>query len=214
LQSIVYRSNVLYELHMVLLYREHYTSRYDSIAKLIPPEASVLDVCCGPAVLYSRHLKGKCASYTGFEINDYFLAKARAKGIPMIRGDLTSISELPRADVVVMQASLYQFLPDKVSSVVQKLLRAANRKVIVAEPVRNVSSSRIGWLARFAQHQTDAGSGPCTRRFDEASLAALMSRWASIIERSFPIPGGREVAYLLRPEKQHSAAISTQSALF
>jgi SAM-dependent methyltransferase len=197
--SFVYRNQATYELLMLLLYRAHYACRYHSVAELIPAGASVLDVCCGPAVLYDRHLKKKYVSYTGLDVNDKFIAKARTKGIAMIHGDVTAMSELPRADIVVMQASLYHFLPNKVSSVVEKMLKAAKSKLIIAEPVRNLSSSTLGCLARLAQRHTDAGSGPCTRRFDEFLLASSMAQFASIIEGSFPIPGGRELVYVLRP---------------
>ena len=199
MQSLIYRSGVLYKLLMVLLYREHYASRYRSIEKLIPRGASVLDVCCGPAVLYDRYLKPKGVRYTGLDINDDFVAEARGKGITMVRADVNAISELPRADVVVMQASLYQFLPDRVPSTVAKMLKAAKKKLIVAEPVRNLSTSRIGCLARLAQQQTDAGFGACISRFDVSSLAEAMSPFSSRIEKSFLIPGGREAVYVLRP---------------
>jgi SAM-dependent methyltransferase len=199
--SLVYRNQTLYELLMLLLYRQHYASRYRVIAQLIPAGATVLDVCCGPAVLYTRYLKDKRVSYTGFDINDKFVAAGRAKGIAMIHGDVAAVSEFPKADLVVMQAGLYHFLPDRVSSVVGKMLKAAKQTVIVAEPVRNLSSSQLGWLARLAQRETDAGSGPSTRRFDAASLATALARFAPIVERSFPIAGGREILYIFRPGK-------------
>lgn len=183
---------------MVSLYHRHYGARYESVAELIPIGASVLDVCCGPAVLYDRYLKKKYVGYTGLDISNQFVASARAKGIDIIGGDLNAISELPRADVVVMQASLYQFLPDRVSSVVKKMLKAAREKLIIAEPILNLSASRLSGLARLAQRMTDAGSGPCTKRFNAASLAASMRQFAFNIEGSFAIPGGREMVYVLR----------------
>jgi SAM-dependent methyltransferase len=199
--GIMYHNQTLYELHMLLLYREHYASRYRAIAQLIPAGATILDLCCGPAVLYTRYLRHKGVGYTGFDINDGFVARGRAKGIAMIRGDVAAVSKFPSADFVVMQASLYHFLPDGVLSVIEKMLEAAKQKVIIAEPVRNVSSSHFGWLARLGHVMTDAGSGPSTRRFNMASLATAMVPFAPIEERSFPIAGGREMVYVLRPAK-------------
>src|SRR6476646_8737454 len=98
--NFLYRNQMLYELLMLLLYRRHYPSRFRSIAQLIPAGSSVLDVCCGPAVLYHRYLKKKCVRYTGFDVNENFVMRARAKGIPMIWGDLAVVSELPHADFV------------------------------------------------------------------------------------------------------------------
>jgi SAM-dependent methyltransferase len=199
--SIAYRNQLLYELLMSLLYRQHYASRYRAIAQLIPEGASVLDVCCGPAVLYTRYLKNKRVNYTGLDINHGFVAAGRAKGIAMIRGDVAAVSELPIAEFVVMQASLYHFLPDEASSVIGKMLKAANQKVIIAEPVRNLSSSHLSWLARLAQQQSDAGDGPSIGRFNAVSLAAAMTPFASRVERSFPIAGGREIVCVIRAGK-------------
>jgi len=166
---------------------------------MIPAGASVLDVCCGPAVLYTRYLKNKGVSYTGFDINEKFITLGRAKGLAMIQGDVAAVAEFPKSDFVVMQGSLYHFLPDDVPSVLEKMLRASKQKLIIAEPVRNVSVSKLRWLARLAQRLTDAGSGPTTRRFDEASLPVAFSPFAANIERTFPIAGGREIVFVLRP---------------
>ncbi len=40
-----------------------------------------------------------------------------------------------------MQASLYHFLPDA-HEIVERMLAAAGRRVIVSEPVRNLASSQ------------------------------------------------------------------------
>jgi hypothetical protein len=58
---------------------------------------------------------------------------ARRRGIDARQFDITR-SQPPRCDVAVIQASLYQFLPDA-RPVVEKLIEAAREKVIVSEPV-------------------------------------------------------------------------------
>jgi SAM-dependent methyltransferase len=198
--GIIYRNPTFYKFFMLLLYREHYASRYSAIAQLIPPGATVLDLCCGPAVLYTHYLKEKGVSYTGFDINKNFVVKGRGKAIAMICGD-AAIAEFPEADFVVMQASLYHFLPQNVLPIIEKMLKAAKHKVIVAEPVRNLSASRVHWLARLAQLMTETSLGPTPRRFDVASLGAAMAPFAAMKERSFPIAGGREMVYVFRPAK-------------
>src|SRR5690242_20213394 len=103
--SLVYRNQTFYELLMLLLYRQHYASRYRAIAELIPAGVAVLDICCGPAVLYTRFLKKKDVNYTGLDFNYNFVCTAKAKGVAMICGDVRNIPELPKADYVIMQAS-------------------------------------------------------------------------------------------------------------
>jgi SAM-dependent methyltransferase len=195
--GLAYKNQPIYEALMLVVYRHHYLSRYRAIAECIPAGAAVLDVCCGPAVLYDRYLRKKQVSYVGIDLNGAFVDRAAAKGINVAYADVSQIAELPAADFVVMQASLYHFLPDAVAPVIRKMLKAAKQKVIIAEPVRNLSTSRLRWVARFAHRQTDAGAGPCTTRFDEESLSAAMAPFASIVERVFPIAGGREIAYVL-----------------
>jgi SAM-dependent methyltransferase len=196
--GLVYRNQALYELIMMLLYRQHYGDRYRAIADLVPAGSSVLDVCCGPGVLYTRYLKLKDVQYTGLDLNETFVARLRSAGINAIHADIKKLAEWPQADIAVIQASLYHFLPDDAGGIIGKLMRAARRKVIIAEPVRNLSSLKLKWLARWVHRLTDAGSGAESRRYDEQSLGREMAPFASAIERSFTVAGGREMVYVLR----------------
>ena len=194
--SLVYKSCLLYELAMRLLYGRHYPARYYAVAALVPEGASVLDLCCGPATLYHGYLRHKGVRYTGLDVNEKFvrrLARAGARGQVW---DLRSDRPLPPADHVIMQASLYHFLPDA-GPVVGRMLQAAGEQVIIAEPVRNLSTSRLPLVARLARRHADPGSGSPASRFTEANLDAFFARYAGRVKRSFHIPGGREKVYVL-----------------
>jgi SAM-dependent methyltransferase len=194
---LLYRSERAYLLVMRALYGRHYEARYRALADLIAPGAEVLDLCCGPGILYRRYLRPKGVDYRGLDINPRFVARLRSLDVRAEQADLRGPAPLPRADVVVMQASLYHFLPDP-EPVLARMLASARRQVLIAEPVRNLSSSRFGLIAALGRHATGvAGAG--SERFDEASLDALMDRYADRVERRFLIPGGREKVYLLRP---------------
>jgi hypothetical protein len=191
--GLVYRSAILYEAAMLALYGRHYFSRCRVLADLIPDAASVLELCCGPAMLYRRYLKPKHVQYLGLDVNPRFVAPLGAAGrLWNVQDDLP----LPRADYVVMQASLYHFLPDA-SPILDRMLSAAGKQAIVAEPIRNLSDGRVPLLAALARRQTDAGTGAQPQRFNEKTLDAFFSRYASQVSRSFLIPGGREKIYLL-----------------
>src|SRR4051812_46793681 len=110
--SLVYRAPWVYELVMIALYGRHYPARYRAIAGLVPEGASVLDLCCGPGFLYDRHLRRKSVDYTGLELNPAFVERVRRRGGHALVWDLHDDRPLPPADVVMMQASLYHFLPD------------------------------------------------------------------------------------------------------
>jgi ubiquinone/menaquinone biosynthesis C-methylase UbiE len=78
--SFIYRSSSLYELAMLALYGRHYGSRYRAIAELVPNGSSVLDLCCGPALLYHRYLRQKLVRYTGLDVNTDFIDRLTRRG--------------------------------------------------------------------------------------------------------------------------------------
>ena len=194
--SLIYRSASMYELAMLLLYGRHYASRYRAISELIPAGSSVLDLCCGPALLYHRYLRAKSVQYTGLDINTKFIEQLIRRGVSGLVWDLRSDEPLPPADYVIMQASLYHFLPDA-SHVVNRMLQAARERVIIAEPVRNLATSDSRLLSLLGRVFTNAGSGEQRLRFTEATLADFFSAYASRVVESFPIAGGREKVYVL-----------------
>lgn len=194
--SIIYKNTPLYELAMLVLYGRHYPSRYRAIAELIPAETSVVDLCCGPALLFNRHLRHKGVRYTGLDVNAGFIKKLIRNGGAGEARDLRRDDPLPRADYVVMQASLYHFLPDALP-IVDRMLRAARRQVIIAEPVKNLATSASPLLARLGRLFTDPGVGEQPHRFTEESLDKLFSVYGAQVDRSFLIAGGREKVYVI-----------------
>ncbi len=194
--SVIYRNQTIYALLMRVLYGRHYADRYRAVAELIPAGSSVVDVCCGPPVLYGDHLRHKNVDYTGLDLNAGFVTgvtRAGGRGLPWnVHGD----TPLPQADIVVMQASLYHFLPDP-EPVLTRMLAAARTRVIVAEPVRNLASSDNRLVAALARRFTNAGEGQEADRFTEASLDEFMSRYGSKVLTAELIAGGREKVYVL-----------------
>jgi SAM-dependent methyltransferase len=206
-ESLVYRNPLVYEGIIRVLYGRHYAARYRTIAELIPPGSSVLELCCGPGVLHARHLRPKGVEYTGLDINCLFLARVNRHGGRGLIWDLHSDRPLPPADSVIMQGSLYQFLPDP-TPVVRRMLRAARERVIIAEPIRNLANSRLPLLAALAGRQTDAGLGARPRRFTETALDDFFIVLGSRPSRWFLIPGGREKVYVLEPAAARSSVLA------
>jgi SAM-dependent methyltransferase len=192
-RSPIYRSAGLYELTMLALYRRHRGERLRAVADLIPPGARVVEACCGPGLLYRRHLRRKGVEYTGLDISPAFVRRLSRAGVDARIWDMREERPLPAADYVVMQGSLYQFLPDA-RPVVDRMLAAAREEVIVAEPVRNLTHGPLaGPLARLG----DPGTGPTPHRFDVESLQQLFAGYDERVRRSFPVAGGRERGYVL-----------------
>jgi SAM-dependent methyltransferase len=182
---------------MAAVYGIHYPGRYEAVAGLIAPGTSVLDLCCGPGILYGRHLRRKAVRYTGWDVDPRFIARVRRAGGDGRVCDVRGGREFPAADYVVMQGSLYHFLPHA-GSVVERMLRAARRYVIVAEPIRNWTTSRCRVLAWLARELTAVGGEAAALRFTEPALDALFARYRDRVAQSRLIPGGREKVYVLR----------------
>jgi SAM-dependent methyltransferase len=182
---------------MRVLYGRYYAARDAAVAAHVPERASVLELCCGPARLYLRELRGRTPSYVGIDANAGFVERLRRLGVDARQADVAT-ADLPRADVVVMQASLYHFLPqERAAAMVARMRAAALDRVIVSEPVRNLASSRLGVVARLAAGGAATAEGAHAQRFDAASLRALMAPFADAVLHAGPVPGGREHLYVL-----------------
>ena len=180
---------------MRVLYGRYYAARDAAVAAHIPDGASVLELCCGPARLYLRELRGRIGSYVALDASARFVDRLRKLGVDARRADVAT-AELPAADVVVMQASLYQFLPDA-EAIVRRMRAAAGTSVIVSEPVRNLASSRFGAVARLGAGGAATAAGAQAQRFDASSLQALMASFGDGVLFCGPVPGGREHVYVL-----------------
>ena len=74
--SLIYRSPLVYGLAMAVLYGRYYRARSRSVAALVAPGASVLELCCGPGTLYLGHLRAKGVRYRGLDLNPVFVDAA------------------------------------------------------------------------------------------------------------------------------------------
>jgi SAM-dependent methyltransferase len=186
---------------MRVLYGRAYNDRDRALADVIPDGASVLDLCCGPATLFHRYLKRKGVRYTGLDINAGFVARLSAGGAVGLVWNLQESRPLPRAEYVVMQASLYHFLPHALS-MVERMMQAAERQVLIAEPIRNLLNSRVPLLAALARKCANPGTGDQPHRFDEARLDGLLEpyRQRGQVVQARLIAGGREKLYVLAAE--------------
>lgn len=182
---------------MRVLYGRYYAARDAAVAAHVPDGASVLELCCGPARLYERELRGRIGAYVALDESERFVARLLRHGVDARRADVAT-AELPVADVVVMQASLYHFLPSA-DAIVRRMRAAARRSVIIAEPVRNVASSRLGLVARLGAGAAATADGAQAQRFDARSLRELMRgpAFGDAVTFHASVPGGREHLYVL-----------------
>lgn len=182
---------------MQVLYGRHYQARTRAVAAEVPEGSSVLELCCGPGTLYTRHLRGHVAHYVGLDVNVRFIERLRQAGADAREIDLGADKRpLPQADVVIMQASLYHFLPDA-EAIVKRMIVAARDRVIVSEPVRNLASSELPLIGALGRRAANPGIGGHGQRFTETTLDLLMQRHRPRVLKVFLIPGCREKVYVL-----------------
>jgi trans-aconitate methyltransferase len=202
--QLIYKNAALYALLNRTLYGRHHAARYRVIADLIPERSTVVDLCCGPATLYHRFLRHKSVRYTGLDLSPFFINALNKHGGNGLLWDLRSEKPLPRADYIVIQGALYFFLPDP-SALLDRMLAAATKQVIIAESIRNLSSSRIPLVRKIAARCAGAVKGNHASRFTEETLDQLFEHYASELKRSFKVPGGRDKVYIL--EKIGASAV-------
>ncbi|MEW6239124.1 MAG: methionine biosynthesis protein MetW [Candidatus Omnitrophota bacterium] len=192
----IYSHPLLYEASIRLLYRWHYKSRYRAVAELIPSGASVADICAGDCALYRYALQAKEVDYLACDFNEVFLRWAEGRGIAARRLDLCR-EEIPPAEYVVMMGSLCQFIPHE-GEIVEKMMRAAGKKVIITEPVRNLWQSPFPparWAARWF---SSIGSETFEHRFDETTFRERLTPYG--FQGFIPIAGGRDHLAFLEKE--------------
>jgi hypothetical protein len=103
---------------------------------------------------------------------------------------------LPQADYVIMQASLYHFLPDP-GLVVERMLAAAYESVILIEAVRNLADSRN---SKLAGKLSNPGIGDQPRRFNQSLFEEFVNQYraSDMGVAYYPIAAGRERLCMLR----------------
>jgi trans-aconitate methyltransferase len=192
--AILYRSSLLYHGLMTAVYHVHRRERFREVAQWIPEGAEVLDVCCGDGAL-TGYLD-RSVRYRGLDQSPVFVARARDRGREVEHFDLRRAS-LPGSQVVVCQASLFQFYPD-VDEVLGQLFDAALQRLIVSESVKSLTQSRWSCLSRIVAWGTHVeGMTNDHFRFCPEGLDRLFHPYAAHLRHAREVCGGRDWLYVL-----------------
>lgn len=194
---LIYRSTGLYALVMRILHGRDYEGRYSALAAEVPEGCSITEICAGDARLYLHYLRERNPVFIGLDNSPAFVAAGQARGLDFREFDLKE-DPVPPGDVVIIQASLHIFIRE-IDSVMEKLLRSAGQKLIIAEPIRNLSSSPnplVAWLGRTLTRPR-GGDHYTGFRFDEATFREHCSQFPEL-EKLTLCPGGREMIAVFR----------------
>ena len=175
------------------MYGKYYLKRYKDLASIIPPNVSVTDLCCGDCSLYHYALKGK-NRYTGMDINPSH--NQNDQNIKVVKADILK-DPIPISDYVIIQGSLYQFIPNH-KEIINQMLDSARYKVIISEPVINLVNSKNKFISTIARYSANPGTGNKNYRFTKESLNNELQRYfKQYIEGIFFIAGGRDMVVVL-----------------
>lgn len=188
MKSPIYWHPSIYHFAIRTLYGKDFDTRYRALAELIPENSQVVELCMGDAYLYRNYLQRKNVQYLGLDINHVFVRSASKKNIAAkVHNHLTD--EFPAAEIIVMQGSLYQFIPDE-KKIIGKMLHSAGKKALISEPVRNRAHSKNRIIRIVSQYGVDPGTGKKTERFSEQSLLECFS---SFSEFKMTVKAGKEI---------------------
>lgn len=165
--SPIYSHPWLLELALRAKYGRYYLPRLERVAREIGNGDRVVDLCCGDAAIYRRLLRHRQVCYQGIEFNRSMVQALERRDINVLWGDVRRVA-IPRCDVVLCLASLYQF-PQHAAGIIRAATAAAPR-VVILEPVENMASAGNPLLVAVGRYITDFGEGPVTFRYSEEEL--------------------------------------------
>ena len=181
-QSLVYRNIPFYRAVMNLLYQGKYKQRFHYITKFIEGQR-VVELCFGD-IYIADFCKSKNINWIGYDVNERFLSYAKKLGFDARFADLKKLTALPEADTCIMAGSLYHFHED-LESIIQKMFDASD-KIIISEPVLNLSSSK-GIIGFIAKRSATVGDKKENFRFDKSSFLSMLTTMSSKFNFQFEI---------------------------
>jgi hypothetical protein len=196
MQSPIYWHPFFYTAAIRLSYGSKFKTRYSALNKYIPHGCHLLELCMGDAFFYRAYLRKKDVVYSCADINPVFVNIARKNGIKCSILNITE-DEIPRADYILMQGSLYHFIPDE-AGMIRKLLNACNERLIISENVENLSNSSSGLISWIGKALSKAKAGQSKIKFTRQHLKSTFKPFKDQIEVWEESPDNKEVIIVLR----------------
>jgi hypothetical protein len=192
--SVLYQNSCLYHTVLAVAYGSRGQERFRAVAAWVPEGTTVLDVCSGDGTL-AEHLPPS-VRYHGLDRSPAFVRAGRHRGRRIDHFDLRT-DQLPRAEIVICQISLYQFHPHT-EATVKRLFDAAERRLIITESVRSLAQSRWTPLAALGDWALRVeGMSDSRFRRTPKSLHDLFRPYGPRLQHQGAIAGGRDWLYVL-----------------
>jgi hypothetical protein len=195
MQSPIYWHPFLYQNAIMITYGKRLKARYLNLEKHLPGNSNVLELCMGDAFFYRKYLAQKKINYQCCDINPVFVKAAKSKGLTSFLTDI-SRDEIPKADYVLMQGSLCYFIPNQIK-IIQKLLDACNKEVIISENIESISNSKSRLKSFLAEQFSKAKTGQSKIKFTKESLYETFSGFKSHLKVWEESPDSKEIIIVL-----------------
>jgi hypothetical protein len=195
MQSPIYWHPLLYSAAMKLSYGKKFEERYKALDKHIPAGCNLLELCMGDAYFYLKYLAKKKVNYSCADINPVFVNAAKQKGLRSTLLD-ASFDEIQPSDFILMQASLYHFIPNQ-KEVIKKMIAAAGKQIIFSESVDNLSNSSSGLKSYLGEQLSKAKSGQSRIKFTGETLKETFAPFGNRISVWEETPDNREIIIVL-----------------
>lgn len=196
MQSPLYWHPKFYAFVMKKLYGSYYENRYSALAKLIPDNCSLLELCMGDLYFYENYLKKKSIDYTCADINPVFVNAAKQKGVKVVLLDILK-EEIPKSDFILIQGSLYHGIPHQ-KGLIKKLLASTGKQLIISENTSNISNSSSKFKSWFGAAFSKAKSGQSKIKFTKETLKESFRDFDKNIVQWIETPDNLEVIIVLQ----------------
>ena len=177
------------------MYKNHYNERYEAINNAIADNSSVVDVCCGDSYLQS-FFRNKNIDYLGLDFNSTFIDFSSKRGINVKLFNIYE-DDIPRADYIILQTSLYQFIP-KHFQILQKLYQAADKYLIVTETMASYGGSKNKFISMIGKLLNNPGDGIKVERFSLPTFKKALEPFKINIENESFINGGLDYLVVIK----------------
>lgn len=196
MQSPIYWHPRLYHAAMKWSYGHKFLRRYEALAGHVPGKSELLELCMGDAWLYRYYLAGKGIRYRCADINPVFVKAALEMGLNAQLLNMIT-DAIPAADYILLQGSLYHFIPQE-QQMIARLLGACRKALIISESTENMSNAANPLKAKLGEYLSKAQAGQSKQKFTPDTLMSAFQPFEAHIAVWEALPENRETIIVLK----------------
>ena len=171
MKSPIYWHPKLYSIVIRIIEGKDFKRRYDRIKEEVK-DFNVLDLGCADCYLSNLIKREK---YYGIDINKKFIAYSKKKGIKAEVLDIRK-NNIPPSECIILSNILHQVYPHH-EEILKKCLKSSSKKVIIAEHLNHMASSKNHLISYLARILNDPGYRTVRKRLDKEELFEIYKKF-------------------------------------